>query len=158
VDDPQSITSDIGSGIVIGEESPLGLDRKNHAILSGRRVLIVDDDEDALELLAHMFRNVKADVITALSAQAALAELERGTVDVIISDIGMPEIDGYQLMRKIRERGSDAGGRVPAIALTAYAGEADKKEALNAGFDRHIAKPVEPTELLAAVAELVAVD
>jgi len=95
-----------------------------------------------------------ASVTTAGSAAEALAALDRARMDVLVSDIGMPDEDGYALIRKVRARGGRNGPRIPAIALTAYARVEDRARALLAGFQLHVTKPVEPTELVTAVASL----
>ena len=95
-------------------------------------------------------------VTTAKSAVEALAAFDQNTFDVLLSDIGMPAVDGYMLIQQIRARSSAAGGTIPAIALTAYASEADRDQAIAAGFQKHIAKPVDPAELVSKIASLVA--
>jgi PAS domain S-box-containing protein len=124
------------------------------AILAGVRVLIVDDEPDARAMLRHVLESCKVVVVDAPSTADALTLLCRERVEVIISDVGMPLQDGYALMRSIRALPEAAA--TPAVALTAYASVEDRKRALAAGFDMHVAKPVEPEELLAAVATLVA--
>jgi PAS domain S-box-containing protein len=122
--------------------------------LVGLRVLLVDDDEDAMEMLAAFLGRSGAEVKTAVSAAAALKELGVRAFDVIVSDIAIPVVDGYDLMRRVRALGEERGGRTPAVALTAYASDADRAQALRAGYQRHIAKPVEPRELLQVIADL----
>ncbi len=116
------------------------------------RVLVVDDEEDTRELITRVLSDCNADVTTAGSAADALAQLAARPPDLLISDIGMPEMDGFELLEKIRARAPAAGGDVPAIALTAFARKEDRVRALAAGFTDHIAKPVEPAELVAAAA------
>ena len=118
------------------------------------RVLIVEDEADSRELLAYMLVSSGAEVAAAGSAGEALENLRREKFDVVISDLGMPEEDGFALIGKIRELPPEQGGAVPAIALTAYARAEDRVKALRSGFQMHIAKPVEPAELLAVVANL----
>jgi PAS domain S-box-containing protein len=122
--------------------------------LVGLRVLLVDDDEDAMEMLAAFLSHGGAEVATAVSAAAALKELGVRAFDVIVSDIAMPVVDGYELMRRVRALGEERGGQTPAVALTAYAGDGDRAQALRSGYQRHIAKPVEPRELLQLIADL----
>ena len=122
--------------------------------LTGVRVLIVDDDPDARELLASLLAGVDAAPTTAGSAGAALATLAEHRFDVIVSDIGMPERDGYQLMRAIRALPPERGGRTPAVAVTAFARSEDRTRALLAGYQVHLAKPIEPHELVVTVASL----
>ena len=122
--------------------------------LGGLRVLVVDDEPDARALVKRLLENCEAVVTTAASASEALEALRRAKPDVVISDIGMPGEDGYALIRMVRALPSDEGGDVPAVALTAYARSDDRTRALLAGFQSHVAKPVEPTELVATVASL----
>jgi CheY-like chemotaxis protein len=119
-------------------------------ILRGTRVLVVDDEQDALDLIRVILEQRGATVVTALSAAAALEALGAGGADVIVCDIGMPGEDGYGLIRKVRALGD--GGATPAIALTAYAAESDRAQALAAGFQLHVPKPVEPENLVRVVA------
>ncbi|MGH9901116.1 MAG: hybrid sensor histidine kinase/response regulator, partial [Pyrinomonadaceae bacterium] len=122
--------------------------------LGGLRVLVVDDEPDTLELLSTALARHGAEVTTADSAAVALAVLERSRHDVMLSDIGMPDEDGYALIRKVRALPAERGGRTPAAALTAYAREEDRARALSAGFQAHLPKPVGPAELVSMVASL----
>jgi PAS domain S-box-containing protein len=122
--------------------------------LVGLRVLVIDDDEDAMEMLAAFLGRSGAEVSKAASVSRALKEMSGREFDVIVSDIAMPVEDGYDFIRKVRASGDARGGRTPAIALTAYAGDGDRAQALRAGFQRHLAKPVEPRELLEVIADL----
>ncbi|MDQ3037195.1 MAG: ATP-binding protein, partial [Myxococcota bacterium] len=122
--------------------------------LDGVSVLIVDDESDARELLVSAFQDLEASVTPASSAAEAMSALQRATPDVLVSDIGMPGEDGYALIRRIRALAPERGGRLPAIALTAYAAPEDRARALEEGFDRHLTKPVEPSELAMMIAEL----
>jgi PAS domain S-box-containing protein len=122
--------------------------------LSGLRVLLVDDEADSRDLLNFVLESCGAQVETAGSVSEALEIIRRESFDVIISDIGMPEEDGYDLIGRIRELTNEQGGNTPAIALTAYARAEDRVRALRSGFQLHIAKPVESPELIAAVANL----
>ncbi len=119
-------------------------------ILRGMRVLVVDDEQDALDLIRVILEQRGAKVTTALSAAAALEAFAAEGADVIVCDIGMPGEDGYGLIRRVRALGD--GGATPAIALTAYAAESDRAEALAAGFQLHVPKPVEPENLVRVVA------
>jgi signal transduction histidine kinase len=118
--------------------------------LKGVRVMVVDDEADARDLVRLVLEKCDAQVTTAASAAEALTEMERGTADVLLSDIGMPGFDGYEFIRAVRQRGN----AVPAAALTAFARPEDRRRALLAGYQLHIAKPVEPSELVAIVASL----
>jgi CheY-like chemotaxis protein len=117
-------------------------------------VLLVDDEPDAREMLTEVLRRHQAHVTAVGSAQDALVELDRALPDVLISDIAMPDDDGYALIRKVRGRSAEQGGQVPALALTAYAREEDRMRALACGFQVHVPKPVEPQELANVVASL----
>ncbi|HEV2844698.1 MAG TPA: ATP-binding protein, partial [Thermoanaerobaculia bacterium] len=117
-------------------------------------VLAVDDDPDALAIIRHVLEECDARVLTAGSAAEALELLDRERPDVLLSDIGMPGMDGYELMRRVRALGPGAGGNVPAAALTAFASSEDRTRAALAGYQTHLAKPVRPAELLATVASL----
>lgn len=128
---------------------------KDSPDLAGIRVLLVDDNADARAFMAFLLEEYGASVTAVASAYEALEALVSPNLDILLSDIGMPEMDGYQLIQRIRALPSEAGGQVPAIALTAYAGEIDHQRALAAGFQHHIAKPVEPSELIAAIASLM---
>jgi signal transduction histidine kinase/ActR/RegA family two-component response regulator len=124
--------------------------------LAGVRMLVVDDEADGRDMLAHLLATHGARVIAVGSAEEALASLEADTPDILVSDIGMPRVDGYELMRRMRRSDRPALRGLPAIALTAFArlGDADKARA--AGYSAHIAKPVEPGELIMAVRKLTA--
>lgn len=122
--------------------------------LAGLTVLVVDDEQDARHLIERVLADCGATVITAGSPTEALAILIAGNVDVLISDIGMPEVDGYEFLRRVRNLPEGRGRSLPAIALTAFARSEDRTRALRAGFRVHLAKPVEPAELVASVASL----
>jgi PAS domain S-box-containing protein len=124
------------------------------SILAGLRVLVVDDDGDARALVERILRGSQADVTTAASAREAMDRVRQERPDVLLSDIGMPEEDGYDLIRKVRSLDVGEGGAVPAAALTAFARSEDRRRALMAGYQTHVSKPVEPAELLAVVASL----
>jgi CheY-like chemotaxis protein len=123
--------------------------------LSGVNILVVDDDRDARELMARILTDCHAPVRTAASAREAFAMLQEQPPDLLITDLGMPEVDGFELLGWVRGLGRERGGNVPAIALTAFARSEDRLRALEAGFSAHISKPVEPGELIAAVAGIV---
>jgi CheY-like chemotaxis protein/nitrogen-specific signal transduction histidine kinase len=124
------------------------------AVLQGLRVLAVDDDPDSLRLVHAVLEMAGAKVTAATNVPDALLAFEQETPQVLVSDIGMPEHDGMELMRRIRALPPEKGGRIPAAALTGYARAADRTQMLSAGYMIHLAKPVEPDELLAAVASL----
>jgi CheY-like chemotaxis protein len=120
--------------------------------LSGVRVLIVDDDADARELIKRVLTQCGAEARVAASALQALEILKAHRPDVLISDIGMPHMDGYDFMRRVRELPPFQGRSLPAIALTAFARSVDRTKAMMAGYQMHMAKPIEPQELVATVA------
>jgi len=117
-------------------------------------VLVVDDEPDARELVRILLERAGAEVVTAASARQALDALPRTKPDILVSDIGMPEEDGLFLIQKVRELPAAGGGEVPALALTAFARSDDRRLTLRNGFQMHLAKPVDPTELALAVASL----
>jgi signal transduction histidine kinase/ActR/RegA family two-component response regulator len=119
------------------------------------RALVVDDHEDSRRLVKTVLADCGAEVREADSADAALDILAGTYIDVLISDIGMPGADGYDLIGRVREREREHGGRIPAVALTAYAGEENRDRALAAGFTAHVTKPVSPAALVRIVAEVV---
>jgi PAS domain S-box-containing protein len=122
---------------------------------SGLRVLFVDDERDSRELITFLLEQQGAKVTQAGSANEALSQLQQAEFDLLISDIGMPDVDGYALLRHIRERSPNRSRDILAIAITAYAGESDQRQALAAGFRQHITKPIEPETLLQTIWTLV---
>ena len=122
--------------------------------LHGVKVLVVDDELDSTRLVQRVLQECSADVETASSAQQAFDALEAQPFDVLISDIGMPEEDGYQLLRRLRGKSTESNRNIPSIALTAFARSEDRRRAALAGFQTHLSKPVDPGELVAVVASL----
>ena len=122
--------------------------------LAGLRVLVVDDDLDSREFVAFAIGQAGAEVTAVESAIAALQRLSTHSFDLLVSDIGLPDMDGYGLIREVRRLAADRGGQIPAIALTAYAGEADQQQAISSGFHTHLSKPVHPSEVIAIAARL----
>ena len=122
--------------------------------LHGVKVVFVDDDSDSRELVKRVLSEHGADVWTAGSSDEARSVFSEVRPDVLVSDIGMPGEDGYKLIRSIRALPDDQGGKTPAAAVTALSRVEDRKRALLAGFHTHVAKPVEPAELVAVVASL----
>ena len=120
--------------------------------LKGLHVLVVDDEPETRELLVTVLSKCGAEVKASASAKDAIEALKQWPADVLVSDIGMPGEDGYDLIRKVRAMEPERGGRIPAVALTAYARAEDRLRALSAGFQMHVPKPVEPVELAAVVA------
>jgi signal transduction histidine kinase/CheY-like chemotaxis protein len=125
-------------------------------ILKGLRVLVIDDEEDARELLTIALTQSGAEVRTAATVRAALDILGQWKPNVLVSDIGMPGQDGYDLIRTVRALQSESGGTIPALALTGYASAEDAARARVAGYETHMAKPVAPRDLVVAVASLIA--
>ncbi|MEH2357261.1 PAS domain S-box protein [Nostoc sp.] len=124
--------------------------------LNGVNILVVDDDPDTREFIVFLLEQYGANVTAVTSANEALATLAQSLPDILLSDIGMPEVDGCMFMRQLRTLPVEQGGKIRAIALTAYAGEMNAQQVLTAGFNKHIAKPVEPSELVDAIANLIA--
>ncbi|MBD1995923.1 PAS domain S-box protein [Leptolyngbya sp. FACHB-541] len=137
--------------ITVSRAFPLS---KQPLSLQGIQILVVDDETDTRDLIAFLLEQAGASVATAASASEALTLLIRSKPDLLVSDIGMPEMNGYMLMQQIRTLPPDQGGQVKAIALTAYAGDFDQQQALQAGFQRHLAKPIDPQELIQAISAL----
>ncbi|MEO8486458.1 MAG: ATP-binding protein [Betaproteobacteria bacterium] len=136
--------------------SPSAAPEFHPADLNGMVILVVDDEPDARELIGRVLSDCGARVVTAGSATEAIVLHARERPDLMISDIGMPDVDGYELLRRIRAQEAEAtgGARVPAIALTAFARSEDRTRALRAGYFVHLSKPVEPSELVATVASV----
>ncbi|MGH9767886.1 MAG: ATP-binding response regulator, partial [Blastocatellia bacterium] len=138
-------------------EAPQPMEQKaseSRQRLDGVRVLLVEDNPDTLEMLKFIFDKSGAEVIAAASVNEALEALERFRPDALVSDIAMPDQDGYDLIRQVRSREPERGGKIPAIAVTAYADALDRVRGLAAGFQMYVAKPVDPDELIAVVASL----
>jgi CheY-like chemotaxis protein len=130
-------------------------DASPYARLDELRILVVDDDPDSNEMLQTLFASCGAEVRVAASARQALEILDRWRPDVLVSDIGMPDVDGFELLAAIRQRPRERGGETPAIALTAFARTEDRIRVLEAGFQMHVPKPVDPSELTAVVQTVV---
>lgn len=123
-------------------------------ILQGVWVLIVEDEHDAREVLSLVLKLYRADVMAVGSAAEALTAMDEWLSDVLVVDIGLPDEDGYTLMRKVRSLKPQQGGRIPALALTAFSRTRDRQQALSAGFQAHMVKPADPAELVNVVAQL----
>jgi CheY-like chemotaxis protein len=149
----QRDTSDIEKTPQPSNEVSLSIDPQPS--LNGLRVLVVDDEPDSRELVAAVLKVHGAEVVSFESAVEALEEMKRRTFDVLVSDIGMPEMDGYWLINRVRQLPAERGGRIPAAAFTAYAGIEDHRRVLLAGYQLHIPKPIEPARLASFVASLV---
>jgi CheY-like chemotaxis protein len=126
--------------------------------LVGLSILVVDDDDDSRFYISTVLEADGATVKAVASASVAMEALTKLQPDVLICDIAMPGEDGYTLIRKVRTLKPDQGGRIPAVALTAYADSEDRVHALEAGFQTHIGKPVEPEKLVEIIINLVAHD
>jgi two-component system CheB/CheR fusion protein len=137
-------------------EEPLELVNSEVPSLEGLCILAVDDEVASLDLIRYILESVGASVVTVTSARVAIAALtdSPGQYDVLLADIGMPEEDGLALIRQVRTLDAEAGGQIPAVATTAYASERDRQQALDAGFQMHMPKPIDPTRLIWAVATL----
>ena len=144
VNNPERVHPTIGGGVPF--DSPPSL--------QGIRAIVVDDEPDSREYIITLLEQCGAQVIAVASASEAIEAVSQMKADVLISDIGMPEEDGYSLIRKVRALSTDQGGKIPAVALTAYARAEDRTRAIASGFQMHIPKPVEPAELATVVASL----
>jgi CheY-like chemotaxis protein len=131
-------------------------DDRSASLLEVVHILLVDDEADARELFAMVLRSTGARVTLAGSVDEALAAFVAGRPDVLFSDIGMPGEDGYSLIRRVRSLSADAGGSIPAVALTAFTGPEHRARALAAGFTLHVAKPIDPDRLIEVARELAA--
>ncbi|MEG4969041.1 chemotaxis protein CheB [Microcoleus sp. B6-A1] len=153
---PQELTSaiDLKSTALVG---PLNASSDRVPSLEGLHILAVDDQIDTRDFLQFVLEGYGAEVLAVASARSAIAALTEnpGRYDVLISDIGMPEEDGYFLIREVRALAAEAGGEIPAAALTAYAGDKERERAIEAGFQRHMVKPIKPVVLGLMVANLV---
>jgi signal transduction histidine kinase/ActR/RegA family two-component response regulator len=147
-------SEEVDQGRVHPASSPTGRDPCEMQDLQGVHVLLVDDEPDARELVQKLLERCNAVVRTASSARLALNMLAEQKADVLVSDIGMPEIDGYDFIRQVRAKSAADGGHIPAIALTAFARSEDRMRAMIAGYNLHLSKPIEPSELIVAIASL----
>jgi CheY-like chemotaxis protein len=143
------------SAVRISSSPPTSLATSPDAkLVRGLSILIIDDELDAREMLASLLSSCGASVATADSARGGLLALEKRRFDVIVSDIGMPDEDGYDFIERVRALPPEGGGRTPAIALTAYVRTTDRTKALLSGFNAHVTKPVDSRELLGVIAEV----
>jgi CheY-like chemotaxis protein len=122
--------------------------------LTGVAIVVVDDEPDARALIARVLQECGARVSVASRAEEALALIDESKPDVLVSDIGMPDMDGFELLRRVRALPAEHGGQLPVIALTAFAREEDRTRSLEAGFSMHLTKPIELPVLVASVAQL----
>jgi CheY-like chemotaxis protein len=123
--------------------------------LSGIKVLVAEDDAGTRHFLTFVLEQYGANVTAVADATDAIATIAQQQLDLLIIDIGMPKVDGYTLVRQIRMKPPEQGGTIPAIALTAFVGQQDRQQALTAGFQLHVPKPIKPAEFVAVVARLV---
>src|SRR6185436_8240719 len=141
--------------VALVQEPNLSASERRHAKgqgdIASLKVLVVDDEPDSRATVKRLLEDRRALVVTAGCAREALELLQSWRPDVLLSDIGMPDEDGYSLIRQVRSLALERGGLTPAIALTAYAREQDRVNAMRAGFQYHLSKPVEPQQLFAAV-------
>jgi signal transduction histidine kinase/CheY-like chemotaxis protein len=127
----------------------------NAVNLNGIRVLVVDDEADIRDLVVYLIEESGAEVIATASAKDALQILKQSPVDVLVCDIAMPNMDGYMLIQQVRAWSLEKGGKIPAIALSAYPGEFNQRKAISVGFQRHLSKPVDPKDLVQVIASLL---
>jgi CheY-like chemotaxis protein len=125
-------------------------------VLRGKRILLVEDELDALELIQMVLVGAGAKVEMAANAQMAMAHMKQGPFDIVVSDIGLPEMDGYTLAHELRKLAKAHGSEPPMVAFTAFTDAQHRQRAVDAGFVGHIAKPVDPVALVALVARLLA--
>jgi PAS domain S-box-containing protein len=150
---------------LLSNESPRLTDKQKYSALlapnslplNGIRVLVVDDDADSRDFVAFVLEQDGAFVIAVSSGYEALQVLAEIKPDVLVSDISMPDMDGYMLIHQVRTLTLEQGGQIPAIALTAFARNNDQQEALKAGFQMHLSKPINPEELIAAIVQLLGI-
>ncbi|MGI8545377.1 MAG: PAS domain S-box protein [Aridibacter sp.] len=152
---PLVVSPDEQSSEVRPSAENIGLERDSKLSLDGLLILVVDDEEDTRHLLKQAMTFYGATVITADSAANALVEIQDKNPDVLVSDIGMPEEDGYSLIRKIRNLPDAQQKQTPAIALTAFTRAKDRMQALSSGYQNHVSKPVEPDELITVIASIM---
>jgi hypothetical protein len=124
---------------------------RDHEGIAGCRILIVEDDADSREMLDILLRTLSAETATAGTAAEAMDRLSSFKPDVLISDLGLPEVDGYDLIKRIRDLSVDDGGTIPALALTGFASAEEKRRVKSAGFDGHLSKPVDYDKLIEAI-------
>jgi CheY-like chemotaxis protein len=147
----------VGPGGDIAQLTPSRQDAWEEVSFDGLRILVVEDEPDTRDFLKRLLEGRGAEVLVAASVEEALRLFRSASPDLLISDIGLPELDGYDLMRMVRAEPSGGAHTMPAIAVTAYARPEDRMRALRSGYQTHISKPVEPAELLAAVASLAGI-
>ena len=150
-----SVNEGPAEGGGVAEIAAVGLAPGGRSALEGVRILVVDDETDGREMLEAVLVQCGGEVTAVASAQAALEALDRTSFDVLVSDIVMPDQDGYGLIRQVRAREADRGGGIPALALTAYTRIEDREAAISAGFQQHAVKPIEPVEVVAAIVTLI---
>jgi CheY-like chemotaxis protein len=140
-----------------GQNQPT-LPDTNALSLLGVKILVVDDDADSRDFVTFVLEQDGADVMGVASALEALQAVAEAKPDVLVSDIGMPNMDGYTLMRQLRTWTPEQGGQIPAIALTAFASKSDQQQAITVGFQMHLPKPLNAEALVQAIVRLIATD
>ncbi len=150
----RAVLDDVQTSVPPGASLAYDALLEDPGLLGGLRVLVVDDEAETREVLSVMLRQRSAEVVTAASASEAFPHIEQWRPSVIVSDIGMPEEDGYAFIQRVRALADARGGRIPAVALTAFARSQDRMRALMAGFQMHVPKPVEAAELVMVIASL----
>ena len=150
---PQEVTP---SNLEFADQEPPDGASQEFFSLEGLHILAVDDDLGSLALLEWMLKDAGAEVVAVTSVREAIAALieSPGRYDALLADIGMPDEDGLALIRQVRAMAADAGGRIPAVAITAYVSERERQMSLDAGFQIHLTKPVDQTQLIRVVAGL----
>ncbi len=133
----------------------MALSSTYRSALAGLKILVVDDDADVLYLVRRILAEARADVTAASSAESALRNIAIARPDIVVSDLEMPGVDGWELMRQIRRLPIENGGATPAIALSAHVRESDKVKALAAGFTAHVGKPMRALKLIEAIRDAI---
>jgi len=133
----------------------MALSSTYRSALVGLKILVVDDDADVLYLVRRILAEARADVTAASSAESALRNIAIARPDIVVSDLEMPGVDGWELMRQIRRLPIENGGATPAIALSAHVRESDKVKALAAGFTAHVGKPMRALKLIEAIRDAI---
>jgi CheY-like chemotaxis protein len=149
-----SVTLPRAHGQDAREQAMSGVPSAEQLSLSDLHVLLIEDDDDAREMAEAILVQAGARCRAVASALEALAALDRAPADLVISDIAMSEIDGYDFIRRLRARSPEGGGTIPALALTAFARKEDRERALASGYDGHVTKPIDPQELVRTAREL----
>ena len=148
---PPTVEPAVAEGRPLRDDAAASLSR---GVLDGVTLLVVDDEADARDALVGLLERYGAQVRPAASVAEAMAALSASVPDVLISDLGMPGEDGYELIRRVRLLPAEAGGRLPSLAVSAYATDEHRRKVMSTGFQKHLEKPVAPAELVTEVARL----